>query len=190
MVRPCLNGAQILHRLLKRLLHIATFPDWRLMGIGDAEMTEQSEAWFRIPQPLFWIPVLRVLRRHWVDVAAHALLQSAEVCALWLRTMPIGMPGRTEAASLAVELAKEAQGRTAEGLHFGDKDKVIYEAFFLALLNFLRRLCRSRSNSAAVRKNRLIPFSGGRKSMSDRPDFGRNGRKKPGKRNVTHLDHR
>lgn len=122
------NGGQILHRLLKRLLHVATFPDWRLTGIGDAKVAEQCEAWFRIPQPLFWIPVLRVLSRHSADVADHALLQAAEVCALWLRTMPVGMPGRREAASLAVELAKEAQGRTAEGLHFGNKDKVIYEA--------------------------------------------------------------
>lgn len=82
------NGAQILQRLLKRLLHIATFPDWRLMGIGDAKMTEQSEAWFRIPQPLFWIPVLSVLSRHPVDVAAHALLQSAEVVFVEYETLP------------------------------------------------------------------------------------------------------
>jgi NACHT domain len=122
------NGGQILHRLLNRLLHVATFPDWRLMGIGDARTAEHAEAWFRIPQPLFWIPVLRLLNCHSADVAAHALLQAAEVCALWLRTMPVGMLGRREAASLAIELAKEAQGRAAEGLHFGDKDKVVYEA--------------------------------------------------------------
>ncbi|MGO8909787.1 MAG: NACHT domain-containing protein, partial [Bradyrhizobium sp.] len=122
------NGGQILHRLLNRLLHVATFPDWRLMGIGDARTAEYTEARFRIPQPLFWIPVLRVLNRHSADVAAHALLQAAEVCALWLRTMPVGMFGRREATSLAIELAKEAQGRAAEGLHLGDKDKVVYEA--------------------------------------------------------------
>jgi len=122
------NGGQILQRLLNRLLHVATFPDWRLMGIGDARTAEYTEARFRIPQPLFWIPVLRVLNRHSADVVDHALLQAAEVCALWLRTMPVGMFGRREAASLAIELAKEAQDRTAEGLHFGDKDKVVYEA--------------------------------------------------------------
>jgi hypothetical protein len=130
------NDGQILHRLLKRLLHVATFPDWRLMGLGDARMAEYSEVWFRIPQPLFWIPVLRVLNRHSADVVVRALLQAAEVCALWLRTMPVGMPGRHEAASVAVELAKEAQDRAAEGLHFGDKDKVIYEALLLGAPEF------------------------------------------------------
>jgi hypothetical protein len=42
--------------------------------------------------------------------------------------MPAGMPGRREAGIVALELAREAQGLIAEGMHFGDKDKVIYEA--------------------------------------------------------------
>jgi hypothetical protein len=60
-------------------------------------------------------------------VAAHVLLLAAELCALWLRTMPHGMPGRREAGLLALELAKESQDRTAEGMHFADRDKVICE---------------------------------------------------------------
>ena len=43
----------------------------------------------------------------------------------WLRTMPVEMPGRREAGSLALELAREAQGLIAEGMLFGDKDKVM-----------------------------------------------------------------
>jgi len=137
-VWPDLIGdkGQILHRLLKRLVHVASFPDWRISGLKDAKLAEQYEAWFRIPQPLYWIPVLHVLNRHAKGVATHALLQGAEVCALWLRTMPGGMPGRKDAASLALELAKEAQDRTAEGLHFGDKDKVIYEALLAGAREF------------------------------------------------------
>jgi hypothetical protein len=130
------NNGLVLHRLLKRLVHVASFPDWRVKGFGDSKLAEQSEAWFRIPQPLFWFPVLRVLSRHAADVAKHALMQAAEACALWLRTMPVGMPGRTEAGTLALELAKEAQGRTAEGLHFSGKDKVIYEALLSAAPEF------------------------------------------------------
>src|SRR5260370_27020670 len=110
------NEGQILNRLLKRLLHVASFPDWRLKGFGDAKLAEQSEAWFRIPQPLYWAPVLRVLSRHTADVAKHALILGAEVCALWLRTVPVEMPGRRGAGSLALELAKEAQGLIAEGM--------------------------------------------------------------------------
>jgi hypothetical protein len=130
------NDGLILNRLLKRLVHVASFPDWRVKGMGDPKLAEQSEAWFRIPQPLLWFPVLRVLSRHAEDVATHALMQGAEACALWLRTMPVGMPGRSEAATLALELAKEAQGRIAEGLHFGDRDKVIYEALLSAVPEF------------------------------------------------------
>jgi hypothetical protein len=130
------DNGQILNRLLKRLMHVASFPDWRLMGLGDAKLAEQSEAWFRIPQPLYWVPVLRVLNRHMADVAKHALILGAEVCALWLRTMPVEMPGSHEAGLLALELAREAQGLTAEGMHFGDKDKVIYEAMLSAAPEF------------------------------------------------------
>lgn len=130
------NDGPILNRLLKRLVHVASFPDWRIKGIGDPKLAEQSEAWFRIPQPLVWFPVLRVLSRYAADVATHALMQGAEACALWLRTMPLGMPGRSEAGTVALELAKEAQGRIAEGLHFGDKDKVIYEALLSAAPEF------------------------------------------------------
>src|SRR5262249_4475705 len=103
---------------------------------GDTNLAEQSKAWFRIPQPIYWVPVLRVLSRHTPDVAKYALMQTAEVCALWLRTMPTDMPGRLEAASIAIELAKETQGLIAEDLHFGDKDKVIYEALLLAAPEF------------------------------------------------------
>jgi hypothetical protein len=46
------------------------------------------------------------------------------------------MPGRQEAGLLALELAKEAQGLVAEGMHFGEKDKVIYEALLSAAPEF------------------------------------------------------
>jgi len=130
------DKGQILHRLLTRLMHVASFPDWRISGLKDAKLAEQYEAWFRIPQPLYWIPVLHVLNRHARDVAKFALIRTSEICALWLRTMPVGMPGRQDASVLALELAKEAQGLVAEGMHFGGKDKVIYEALLSAAPEF------------------------------------------------------
>jgi hypothetical protein len=131
------NDGQILRRLLRRLVYVASFPDWRLKVFGDPKLAEQSEAWFRIPQPLFWVPVLRVLSRHTADVASHALMPGAEACALWLRTMPVDMPGRHEAALLALALAKEAQALIAtDCVHFGDKDKAIHEALLWAALEF------------------------------------------------------
>jgi hypothetical protein len=127
---------QILQRLLKRLLYVASIPDWRITGVDDPKLAEQAKVWFRIPQPLYWVPVLRVLSRHSGEVAAHALILCAEVCALWLRTMPVGMPGRREAGLVALELAREAQGLIAEGMHFGDKDKVVYDAALSAAPEF------------------------------------------------------
>ena len=50
--------------------------------------------------------------------------------------MPLEMPGRREAGLVALRLAREAQGLIAEGLHFGDKDKVIYEAALSAAPEF------------------------------------------------------
>jgi hypothetical protein len=122
----------ILKRLLNRLQHAASVPDFRLRLLVDTKLAEQSEAWFRIPHPIYWVPVLSVFSRHTKDVATHALLPAAEACVLWLRTMPDVILGRREAGLLAIELAKEAQGRVAEGMHFRDKDKVVYEALLWA----------------------------------------------------------
>ena len=122
----------ILQRLLKRLHHAASVPDVRLRGLVDPKYAEQAEVWFRIPHPLYWYPALCVFSRHSKTIAAHALLLAAEVCALWLRTMPDGVAGRREAGFLALELAKETQGLIAEGMHFGDKDQVVYEALLSA----------------------------------------------------------
>ncbi|MGB6875533.1 MAG: hypothetical protein WBD87_05815 [Candidatus Acidiferrales bacterium] len=130
------DGGTILRRLLKRLQNAASIPDVRLRGLVDPKYAEQSEAWFRIPHPLYWSPALSVLSRHEKDVAEDALLLGGEICGLWLRTMPKEVPGRREAALLAMELAKELQARIAEDRHFGDKDKVVYEALLWAATEF------------------------------------------------------
>ena len=129
------NGL-IFQRLLKRLQHAASVPDVRLRGLVDPKYAEQSEAWFRIPHPAYWYPALCALSRHSKEIATQALLLAAEVCALWLRAMPVGMPGRHEAGLIAIELAKETQGLIAEGRHFRDKDKTVYEALLSAAPEF------------------------------------------------------
>jgi hypothetical protein len=50
--------------------------------------------------------------------------------------MPKEIPGRREAALIAMELAKELQARIAEDRHFGDKDKVVYEALLWGATEF------------------------------------------------------
>lgn len=130
------DKGQILDRLLKRMLHVASMPDWRFQFVVEAKDIEQSESWFRIPYPIYWYPALTVLNRHSSDVAANSFQQGAEVCALWLRTMPEGMPGRREAGLLALTLAKEAQARTAAYGHYGEHDRPVYEALLYAAREF------------------------------------------------------
>jgi hypothetical protein len=79
----------ILRRLLKRLLHVASVPDWRVALLKDGGDADQLGAWFRIPLAIYWYPALRVLSRHAEDVAVHALSDAAEACVLWLRNMPL-----------------------------------------------------------------------------------------------------
>jgi hypothetical protein len=130
------NEGVMLRRLIKRLELVASVPDIRLRGLVDPKVAEQAEIWFRIPHPLYWYPALCVFSRHAVDVSKHALLQAAELCALWLRKIPDVIASRREAGLLALELAREAQGRIAEGMHFSEKDQVVYEALLLAASEF------------------------------------------------------
>ena len=126
------DKAQILQRLLKRLLYVASVPDRRFEGLGNPKLAESTKAWFRIPHPLYWYPVLRVLAQHSEEIVELLPDLGAEVCALWLRTMPQGTFGRSEASALAVSLAKELQGRHAAGLRIDKKSQTIFEALLYA----------------------------------------------------------
>lgn len=128
----CAENGLILRRLLKRLLHVASLPDWRVARLGGGRDREQLESWFRMPVPVYWYPALRVFNRHAEDVAKYGPRDGAEVCALWLRTMPIGVPGRREASSVAVAIGREAQARLAEEGYFTEKSRIIFEAVLLA----------------------------------------------------------
>jgi hypothetical protein len=113
---------------MDRLLFVASFPDPRLRSFVSEENAEASESWFRIPMPLYWIPALFVFSVHAEEVATVALKKGAEVCTLYLRNMPAGMPGRKEAAHLALVLARELQDQVAAYPYSGRDSKVVYEA--------------------------------------------------------------
>ena len=88
------DQGQILRCLLKRLLHVASVPNWRVALLREGGDDDQLAAWFRIPLVIYWYPALRVVSRHAQAVATHALRNAAEACVLWLRNMPLEMPGR------------------------------------------------------------------------------------------------
>jgi len=122
------DKGKLLNRLMDRLLFVASFPDPRLRSFVSEENAEASESWFRIPMPLYWIPALFVFSAHADDVATVALKRGAEVCTLYLRSMPAEMPGRKEAAHLAIVLARELQDQVAAWPYSGRDSKVVYEA--------------------------------------------------------------
>lgn len=122
------DKGNLLRRFLKRFLYVATVPDPRVQAFIEKEDPDWSSATFRIPYVWYWHVPLRVLERHNEDVCRLSLALAAEICELWLRTVPPSLGGRTDAAKLAVKLAREAQGLTAEDRFRGDTDRKVYEA--------------------------------------------------------------
>ena len=152
------DKGEILRRLLRRIVHVATVPDWRYQSEVPPEDADLAAAWFRIPNPLYWVPILRTLRRHVGDVAKEGIFEAAAVCELWLRTMPVEFPGREEAGQVALALAREVQGRRAEGVMFvGNVDRVICEALLQAspeypdeVSQLVLELCGRREEDAVI----------------------------------------
>jgi hypothetical protein len=126
------DGGGILKRLLQRLLYVASIPDPRFQNLADRDLAESAEAVLRIPHPLYWIPALRVLSQHALEVARLLPVEIAEVCALWLRTIPSGSIGSNEAGVIAVAAAMEIQGRILNKPRSGKGLKVVFEALLYA----------------------------------------------------------
>ena len=135
------NGA-LLNRLLDRFLFVASLPDPRLEALSsDQEAATRLEHLLRIPFWPYWGPLLTVLHARRSDVVRLAPYTAAKICALWLRTTPdevgpdLPMPWRTEAAELALEIAREIQARNAEGHYYaGDSDRGVTAASTWPLL--------------------------------------------------------
>ena len=152
------DNARLLRRLLKRFLYIATIPDPRAETFAEGEDLDWLSTRLRIPFVLYWYAPLQVLEQHRPDVCQFALFLGAEICELWLRTIPKEWRGRAHAARLAIHLAKEVQGLRAEGVCFTDNvDQKVYEALCHAAPDFpnevsqiLLELCHRRSESPEI----------------------------------------
>jgi len=178
------DKGEILRRLLRRLLHVATVPDWRYQSEVPAEDADLAAAWFRVPLPLYWAPVLGTLQRHADDVAREGIFEAAAVCELWLRIMPPGFPGRKEAGRVALALVREVQGRQAEGVIFaGDAGRVVYEAVLQASPEYPNEvsevaleLCGRRKESAKVARRAAEAANARRREEQERRE--REGKKR------------
>src|SRR5439155_22238083 len=96
------GDGQLLRRFLKRFLFIATLPDPRIQEIAGSDDIDWFLSRMRIPYIWYWHAPLRVFERHHADLCKLALILAAEVCELWLRTIPPEWGGRAEAAGIAL----------------------------------------------------------------------------------------
>ncbi len=121
------DNGQLLSRLLNRFRHTASIPDPRNKHLSaDMELTFWLSLSMRIPYWPYWGPMLLFLHNHMDDVKLISMRETAEVCRLWLSVMPkeiatgTPFPWRSEAAKLALAIAREVQAQIAEGLYFHD----------------------------------------------------------------------
>ncbi len=124
----------LLRRLLEAFRYTATIPDPRIRGISsNPESQAELEANVRLPYWPYWLPLLAILPGHIADLCRLAPVETGQVVGLWLRTMPIGIAGRKEAAALALAIAKEVQA--ARAVHFraeAEEEEVIFQALLNA----------------------------------------------------------
>ena len=123
------NG-KLLKKLLDRFLFVATIPDPRIAAfVGDPSEAVQFEHLVRIPYWLYWPPVLMALFKHRHDAARVAPYAAANVAEMWLRVAPDVMPFRSQAAELALGIAREIKALNEEGPYYsGGADKKVFEA--------------------------------------------------------------
>ena len=82
------SDGKLLRRLVRRLLHVGTFPDpviqenWRQR---DAKTAEAAATFFRLPQPALWVPVLQFLVNHSEQATEYLPVELAEIGVMWAR---------------------------------------------------------------------------------------------------------
>jgi len=178
------DNGKPLSRLLRRLQLVATIPDPRYETIKDVELREVALSFwqYRLPNPIYWIGLLTVLESHSEDVGKAACIEAAKACCLYLNSMPFGIPGRREAAALALVLARVVQAQIIAGVYFLDEvDRPVYEALLRAAPEYpdevgqiALELCHRRSPSrevltrvAAIDEDR---GEGRKRYVADNPD--------------------
>ncbi|TAJ91164.1 MAG: hypothetical protein EPO41_16215 [Reyranella sp.] len=133
------NGGKHLRLLLRRFLAVATVPDPRLAVFSTPEDATRLEHLVRLPNWVYWPPVLTFLHSKKQEVALISPYEAADVCHLWLRTTAalaaqgVEIRWRQEAANLAYTIAREVQGRNLETAYYSEgKDDTVFQALLYA----------------------------------------------------------
>ncbi len=101
------NNGVLLWRLLGRFIYSATYPDPRIVELvktanPDFEIT--AKTMMRIPHESYWIPMLKFIYAHLMDMVNLAGEKIAEIADCWLRRG--GKELRKEAAEIALRSAQ------------------------------------------------------------------------------------
>jgi len=104
------NQGELLRRLLRRFLHVATMPNpevLALKGGDDDEASTFSATVHRLPYWQYWLPMLRFLADRAESAAALVPTEAALIANTWLRLGPERWPLRQQAAAIAMSVAKK-----------------------------------------------------------------------------------
>ena len=129
------NEGRLLQRMLGRFQHVATIPDPRVNAMSStAEEKAELAVLVRFPWWPLWPGVLSTLAAHANEVARLCPIDAAQMCVLWLRCIPIGAIGRTEASTIAFAIGREIQAARGEERRYyhDNSDTVVFEAVLLA----------------------------------------------------------
>jgi hypothetical protein len=128
------NGRR-LKRLMKRIMIVGTIP-LPSADLGE-EYTDAVSVVMRFPVPAYWDGLLQVLSSHSDAVAANCLSEAGELCAFYLRVMPVGYGRRRLVSALVLKLAAEAESGLAERKYYlRDASKTVFEALLRAAAEF------------------------------------------------------
>jgi hypothetical protein len=120
-----------LKRLIKRMLLVATVP-LKVNELGE-EYNDAAAVVMRFPIPTYWDGFLEVLAEHSDDVLTHGLGEAGELCAFYLRMMPVGWGKRRLVGRLALKLAAEVKEDLEDRpFSHGDGQRLVMEAFLRA----------------------------------------------------------
>ncbi len=125
-----------LKRLLRRFLHVATYPDPIALLIGERS-NQQNMGWLRanLRRPLwpYWYGVLAFLHTHKDEVVGITSLEVAEIATIWLRYGGEHWPFRNEAAEVALTVGEKVwRNRLDHGYRQDKDDGKRYEAVLAA----------------------------------------------------------
>jgi len=102
----------LLKSFLKRFQHVASIPNPQYMVLAGLKASSSDEAstWERLPLWMYWLSVLSCLSSHVDDLLRLCPTETARLARSWLKHTPHDWPGRSQASSLAVAVAKQAIG--------------------------------------------------------------------------------